>query len=134
MSAGVAQREADGPRVLVVDDDPKIVDLTRVYLERNGIQVVGRTDPEQALAQFDPESFDCVVSDYRMDGPTGVAFCERVQAVGAVPCIVFTSADDPHITAEVESAGFGLVHKRGTDSYDELAARIRDRTDQHIGA
>ena len=130
MAARTAQKRQSGPRVLVVDDEPEIVDLTRVYLEREGFDVVGATDPETALSRFEQERVDCVVSDYRLGGTTGVAFCERVRQRSAVPCIVFTSGDGSEVREAVAEAGLGLVYKRGTEGYDELARRIRERTTQ----
>jgi CheY-like chemotaxis protein len=133
---GAIQHETrGGTRVLVVDDDPEVVELTEIYLERQTeVTVVGETDPERALQRVRAESFDCIVSDYRMPAMDGVEFCRQAHERAPVPCIVFTSADDPDVRDAVETAGFGLVYKRGTDGYDNLAEQVRESTGQTLAA
>lgn len=62
-------------RVLVVEDDPTSLEYLRVALQKAGCAVTAAVDAESAqvrLAEERFESFDCVVTDYRMPGQSGL--------------------------------------------------------------
>ncbi len=67
-------------RVLVVDDDQTILDLTERILKSNGISVVATTSPEDAEILATASRFDVMLVDYRMPGMTGAELRKRVKA------------------------------------------------------
>jgi PAS domain S-box-containing protein len=69
-----------GLRVLFVDDEPKIVEMSVMALERNGMVVEGFTDPEAALDAFrsKPDAFDIVISDLTMPNVTGLELASHI--------------------------------------------------------
>jgi two-component system, NtrC family, response regulator AtoC len=67
-------------RILVVDDDRGMCQMIETALRASDIDVVARLSAEDGLLQLERESFDVVVSDVRMRGLDGLAFCERVVA------------------------------------------------------
>src|SRR5262249_49337960 len=69
----------DGPRILVVDDEPRGVELFVRSLRGIG-KVTGATSAAQALELIEREAFDIVVADQRMPGTTGVELLSRVAA------------------------------------------------------
>ena len=69
----------DGPRILVVDDEPRGVELFARSLRGIG-RVSGATSAQQALELLEREAFDIVVADQRMPGMTGVELLSRVAA------------------------------------------------------
>ena len=119
-----------GIRVLVVDENPDVVELTQTFLEREDPDFDVRTeeDPRDAIDRVTAEDVDCVVSDFRMPQLDGLELQSRVHEVASVPFFLFTAAQ----TEEVREAGDstevdGIVQKgTGTGHYAELAARIRD--------
>ena len=62
-----------GEKILLVDDEPLIVQLGTEMLEQAGYQVTGFMDPEDALAAFkkDPDAFDLIITDMTMPVMTG---------------------------------------------------------------
>ena len=101
LGSQVAQRTADlvnvprgaGERVLFVDDEPTLTDVTRRMLERLGYRVVALLSPREALARFraDPTAFDLVISDLTMPGLTGAQLaCELRRVRANVPVILST--------------------------------------------
>lgn len=72
-----------GERVLVVDDEPDIVDAMVIGLERLGYSPVGVSDPQEALAAFeeDPHAFDVVVTDLVMPSLRGSELIRRIKAI-----------------------------------------------------
>jgi len=82
-----------GERVLFVDDEPSLTDVTRRMLERLGYNVVAHESSTEALAAFraDPSAFDVVISDLTMPGMTGAQLALEMRRVRAnVPVILST--------------------------------------------
>jgi CheY-like chemotaxis protein len=82
-----------GQRVLFVDDEPSLTNLSRRILERLGYQVLALRSATEALAAFraDPLAFDLVISDLTMPGLTGQQLTAELRRVRAnVPVILST--------------------------------------------
>jgi len=82
-----------GERVLFVDDEPSLTDVTRRMLERLGYKVVAHASATDALAAFraDPSAFDLVISDLTMPVMTGAQLALEMRRVRAnVPVILST--------------------------------------------
>jgi PAS domain S-box-containing protein len=84
-----------GGRVLVVDDEPELVDLMQVYLRRGGYEVVAASSGAQALARLGEGRIDAVVCDVRMPGAGGVALRQAIadRYPGLAPRMVFVTGD-----------------------------------------
>lgn len=69
-------------RLLLVDDEPALLDLLKKYLERLGYEVETRADAEQALAHYesDPAGFALVLTDLTLPGLSGEQMIERMRA------------------------------------------------------
>jgi len=88
--------EAEAPdtravRVLVVEDDPNVLETLCVLFESLGHRVEPFSDPRDALDRLVVEDFDLAVTDLGMPGMTGYEFAERLlQRRPSVPVIVLT--------------------------------------------
>lgn len=78
-------------QILVVDDEPKIVELLQIYLEMQGYKVVGAYDGAKAWEAWQKHSFDMVLTDIMMPQTDGYDLVERIRQVSNVP-ILFLSA------------------------------------------
>jgi DNA-binding NtrC family response regulator len=121
----------DTIRVLVVDEDEDVLELTETFLERESdvLSVETETDSRAALGRVENGGFDCVVSDYRMPGMDGMELYEAVSEFDpSVPFLLFSAAVDEHTVSEVESAGVTAFIQKGagTDHYTEIATTIED--------
>lgn len=111
-------------RVLVVDDEPHIVELVRYNLEQEGFGVSVAYDGQQALARVRNDHPDLVVLDLMLPAMDGVEVCRKIRGESAVPILMLTARD-----RELDRvAGLEL----GADDYvtkpfspRELVARIR---------
>src|SRR4029453_12225525 len=78
-------------RILVVEDEPQLRDLLRLYLEREGHRVTDAGDGPTALAAFDAEGADLVILHLMLPGMAGEAVLEALRDAGDVPVLI-TSA------------------------------------------
>jgi len=114
----------DVARILVVDDEPKIVQLVRDYLARAGFAVSTARDGNEALMRAHSERPDLIVLDLGLPELDGLEVTRRLRRDSGVPIIMLTARDDE--TDKV--VGLEL----GADDYvtkpfspRELEARVR---------
>ena len=111
-------------RILVVDDEPKIVQLVRDYLERAGFAVSTARDGSEALMRARSERPDLVVLDLGLPGLDGLEVTRRLRRDSGVPIIM--------LTARHEETDKVVGLELGADDYvtkpfspRELEARVR---------
>ena len=122
-------------RVLVVDDETDVAEVTAGFLERSSaeLSVAVETDPRTALKRLDDERFDCVVSDHEMPGMDGIEFLEAVRETSpGLPFVLLTGKGDEDIASRAITAGVSdYVRKRNsTDHYELLARRVLSAVEQ----
>jgi DNA-binding response OmpR family regulator len=112
------------PRVLLVDDEPDLVDPVTYALEREGFVVKPVGDGTSALDLARAELFDVVVLDVMLPGVSGIEVCRTLRNESDVPIVMLTARD-----SEVDRV-LGL--ELGADDYvtkpfstAELVSRIR---------
>ncbi len=81
-------------RVLVVEDEAKIVDILRLYLEQTGYRVSTATDGASALKLAKQEPPDLVVLDLNLPDMDGLEVCRRLRTTSPVPIIMLTARVD----------------------------------------
>jgi DNA-binding response OmpR family regulator len=97
-------------RVLLVDDDPALLDVLALAFEEAGHEVLRATDGRAALEAIRTRAPQAVVSDVNMPHVDGFALCRKLRAEGsAVPVVLLTSRD-----SEIDEA-LGL--ELGADDY-----------------
>src|SRR5689334_25012126 len=82
------------PSILAVDDDPRLLRLVRVNLERAGFVVNTASSGAAALEQLAADPPDAVVLDVTMPGIDGFALTQRVREVSNVPIIMLTAMSE----------------------------------------
>jgi len=83
-----------GERILVVDDEPNIVDLARMYLEKEGYRVESASDGAQALERIQAREPALIVLDLMLPELDGFEVCRRTRASSDVPIIMLTARDE----------------------------------------
>ena len=121
------------PAILVVDDDPNIREVLRLYLERERFRVSEAADGPDAVRQASERRFDLVLLDLMLPGLDGMEVCRRIRDSSDVPILMLTarSGDSDKVV--------GLDH--GADDYivkpfspRELMARVRAHLRRHAAA
>ena len=122
-------------RVLHVDDDPSVLDLTSVFLDREleSVSVTTETAPEDALKRLESEQFDCVISDYDMPGATGLELFEEIRADHQLlPFVLYTGKGSEEIASQAVNAGVtGYFQKGGPDQQRRLANRVKQAAEEY---
>jgi two-component system alkaline phosphatase synthesis response regulator PhoP len=80
--------------ILVVDDEPHIIELATLYLENEGYRVVSAADGAQALEKIKTEPPALVVLDLMLPGVNGWEVCRQVRARSKLPIIMLTARSD----------------------------------------
>jgi len=111
-------------KVLVVDDDPKLLNMLRRTLMYEGFQVLSAPDGNAALAEVQAHRPDVIVLDWMMPGLSGIEVMRRLRALNDKTLILMLTARDA-----VENRVEGL--ESGADDYlvkpfapSELIARV----------
>jgi DNA-binding response OmpR family regulator len=111
-------------KVLVVDDDPHIRELVRVFLEKEGLDVYEASDGADALSKLESVKADMVILDVMMPNMDGWELCRRLRQAGDCPLLMLTAKAE----TSQKIKGFQL----GADDYMvkpfepvELVARVK---------
>jgi len=108
--ASIAQVTSGGTRpILVVDDDAKIVQLVRTYLEREGLEVIDAADGRSALEAIEAHHPALVVLDLMLPEIDGLSVARAVRRTSETPIIILSARGS---TAD-RIAGLGV----GADDY-----------------
>ncbi|HEY77492.1 MAG TPA: response regulator transcription factor [Dehalococcoidia bacterium] len=110
--------------ILIVDDEPNIIELARLYLERDGYQVEAVTSGQDALLKREALSPDLIVLDLMLPDIDGLDVCRQIRANSTVPILM--------LTARREDVDKIVGLELGADDYltkpfnpRELVARVR---------
>lgn len=102
-------------RILVIDDDPALLELNRIYLEQSGdLQVETTSSPLQGLDMLSKTSYDAVVADYEMPVMNGIAFLKEVRRRGmTMPFIIFSGCGREEVVIEALNSGADFYLRKG---------------------
>jgi two-component system, OmpR family, KDP operon response regulator KdpE len=115
---------AEGPRVLVVDDEPQIVRGLRVVLRNAGFRVDSAGTKEEALDALAHRPPDAVLLDLVLPDGSGVDVCKQVREWSRVPIVVVSAVGDEREKVRALDAGADDYVTKPFGS-DELTARLR---------
>jgi len=112
------------PKVLIVDDEPHIMELGKLYLEREGFQVEGVGTGREALAKQASSKPDLIILDLMLPDIDGFEVCKQIRAKSDVPILM--------LTARKEDVDKIVGLELGADDYftkpfnpRELVARVK---------
>lgn len=80
--------------ILIVDDEQRIIDLAKMYVEQEGYQVVSTTNGLDALQRILNDKPSLVILDLMLPGMDGLEICRRVRAQSDIPIIMLTARSD----------------------------------------
>ena len=136
--------------VLVVDDDPGVLDVVSFMLRREGYDVDEETEGAAALAAARDRRYDIVILDVMLPGMSGTDVCRELRAESDVPILMLTARDaeidrvlglelgaDDYVTkpfsaVELLSRVRAILRRRELDRANGIGAAVRDLGGLHI--
>lgn len=109
--------------VLLVDDEPALLDLTRLFLEQDPeISATTCSSASDALETLVNVRFDAIISDYEMPGINGIEFLQRFRQTGDLtPFCIFTGKGREHVAIEALNSGADFYLQKGGDPKTQFA-------------
>ncbi len=105
------------PRILLVEDDARLAQHVRTFLERHGFRVHVEHRGDDALTRFDPTAQDVLVLDWGLPGVDGLSLCRALRPRFSGPIVL--------LTARQGAASEVAALEAGADDY--LAKPVRPR-------
>ncbi len=114
-----------GIRILAVDDDPEVREITCTALEQNGYQVWSAASAEQAIRLLEKKGLPhLAIIDIKLPGLDGLGLCRKIHKFSDVPIILLTVIDNEETVVEaIEKFAEDYVTKPFNPQ--ELVARVR---------
>jgi PAS domain S-box-containing protein len=117
------------PTVLYVDDEPELLTLCRLFLEKDGKNTVETAESAaEGLKKLRAGHFDVIISDYLMPDSDGVDFLKQVRLeFGDIPFILFTGKGREEVVIEAINLGVTFYVQKGSDPasrFSELSRKI----------
>lgn len=112
-------------RILIIEDEPGILNFLRQGLEEESYSVDTATDGVKGLAMATGQPYDVMLLDWMLPGKNGIDVCREIRRAGIQTPIIFLTARDT-----VQDTIFGLQagandYIKKPFSFDELLERIR---------
>src|SRR5205809_7852313 len=115
---------APGSKVLLVEDEPALVESVAYSLTREGFAVITATDGERALERFRAERPSLVILDLMLPKLSGLDVCRAIRSESQVPIVILTAKDsEADKVAGLELGADDYVTK--PFSMRELVSRVR---------
>ena len=99
-------------KILIIDDDPDINNLFKIYLEHDGYEVYSYTDPIEALYYFKKDEYDLILLDLKMPQMNGIALYHALKKIDKEVGIYLITADISYLEQLKEKVEALVMERR----------------------
>jgi signal transduction histidine kinase/DNA-binding response OmpR family regulator len=100
-------------KILIIDDEPRMVDSLKALLTIEGYKVIGEYDPMQAMKRLEESDFDLIITDIKMPVHDGIDILTRAHAkdpfMGVILITGYASLDSARLA--IDKGAFGYLTK-----------------------
>jgi PAS domain S-box-containing protein len=130
----ILERKMPTIKVLLIDDEPDLLDMSKKFLELDKSMSVGAaTSADDALEKLKHQDYDVIISDYQMPGKDGIQLLKEIRGMGnKIPFILFTGRGREEVAIEAFENGADHYLQKGGDveaQFSELRHRINQSID-----
>jgi PAS domain S-box-containing protein len=116
--------------ILYVDDEPDMLEIGKIFLEKSGQFIVDTiTSAPAALTLLSSKPYDAIIADYQMPGMNGIEFLKEVRSTGnTLPFILFTGRGREDVVIQALNEGADFYLQKGGEpksQFAELSNKIR---------
>ena len=112
-------------KLLFVEDDPFIRDITSIKMKEHGYEVCIAEDGESALTLFEENKPDIVLLDLDLPGMSGLEVLEQFMLTKpAVPVVIFSNNDSPDIQEKAKDKGAAAFFVKASTEYVDLCTQL----------
>ena len=121
--------------LLYVDDEPALLDITKIFLEKGGeFRVETVESAPEAMQKLQAVSYDAIVSDYEMPEMNGIDLLKEIRSAGnEIPFIIFTGKGREDVVIEALNCGADCYIQKGGEAksqFAELSHKIRQAVEK----
>ncbi|MBP1927664.1 PAS domain S-box-containing protein [Methanolinea mesophila] len=118
-------------RVLLIDDEPDLLVMVKLFLEQDGdLEVTTAESAQEGLRFLAASRFDAIVCDYMMPGMNGIELLKTLRGMDlTIPIIIFTGKGNEEVVIEALNNGADFYLQKGSDPREkmqQLQQMIRD--------
>ena len=113
-------------RILLVDDEPTVLKLSKLILEKHGFEITAYDSPIEALSKADPHDYDLIISDLVMPEMKGTEMIAEFRSLrkGMTAVIISASADMSRLQENSDGSTYFLSKPFQFDKLVELLNSI----------
>lgn len=114
-------------KVLLIEDDPFIRDITSIKLTEHSYSVVIAHNGESVIDQMKNDTPDVVILDLDLPDISGLEVMKLIKAdvkLKEIPIIIFSNNDNPSVKEKAEELGIAGFFIKAATSFDDLLAYI----------
>lgn len=119
-------------KVLLVEDDPFIRDLTSIKLTEQSYAVLVASDGESVLELVKKEMPDVILLDLDLPGMTGIEVLRQLKTDAGlkdIPVIIFSNNDDEQVRKEATELGMAGFFIKVSTAFEDLLTHIKKVTE-----
>jgi DNA-binding response OmpR family regulator len=122
--------------LLIVDDEPDQLKLTKLYLQRNDPCLTIQTayTASEALTKTEETEYDCIILDYVMPDTSGIQLAEKIRKSRKTPIILYTAKGSEGLASQSTDYGVDnyMMKSSKPEHFRTLAKRIRALADRYL--